>query len=96
MTDDNIKQIISAISQKMGTSVFLTLLGKPKTLEVINARHLSIYILHCEHQISVSRLARLFNCKIRNIFYTCSKVRFDIEHKLYYHKLYEKVKPTAI
>lgn len=51
-------------------------------------RHFTIYILHTNYNISLSKLSKRYKCSVRHIVRVCSDIRFLIEHDKKYRNYY--------
>lgn len=65
------------------------LYSRIRTSECVLARHMAMYILHVDYNISIGKLSKAFFRDGRTIFYAINKVRYWIQNQKYYKRMYE-------
>lgn len=68
------------------------LYDKSRKQPICDAKSFAIFFLHREKQVSLSRLAKMFHCTIRNVQYSVSKIENGMRLQLYYRNLYKRIK----
>jgi chromosomal replication initiation ATPase DnaA len=68
-----------------------SVLSKDRKMNEAMARSFIIYILHKNHQIPASKIAKRYNCTRRNVFWHLRKVYGLIATSRIYKNMYEKV-----
>lgn len=66
--------------------------SKSRKHPICDAKSFAMYFLHRKRNVSLSKLAKMFNCTIRNVQYSVSKIENGMRLQLYYRDLYKKIK----
>lgn len=71
-----------------------SLYGQRGQENVTNARFYLWYILHYDMNLSVNRIAKIYNKTPRNISYAIAKIKDGITYQPYYKNIYKELKKT--